>query len=419
MRCFLNDPEARFRRFPASLRRWNIDILRHRLRKPFRRRRWNQKNLHETNPYKITSRTGRHPDDRNVENHVVCILGDFSGKNGLSRAALYELARLRKKYSECEVHDFGDAIHVGVEVYIKPGPPIDRLYLLAAPDTYAILLKALCPERIAKAWRIGLWVWETPLFPNHWHFAIDLVDEIWTPSRYSQRAIARAVSPVPVHVQPHAVSVEVTTFRKSTMRTKLGVPETAFMGLAIMDIKSCPARKNPWAHVSAWLNAFGGDNDHVLILKLRVSRTTRVVSEELQKMISGAQNIRILMTEMTKEEVQSLQDEADVYLSLHRAEGYGLNIHECLALGTPVIATNFSANSEYGPTFEGYHGLPYRLVPYRDWTAHYPDKNFLWAEPDLEVAAHKLRLLANDHSSACQLSIAASRKNYSAPAERD
>ena len=89
-----------------------------------------------------------------------------------------------------------------------------------------------------------------------------------------------------------------------------------------------------------------------------------------------------------------LQSGADVYLSLHRAEGYGLNIHECLEYGIPVVATNFSANAEYGPEYENYHPIPYRMTPYRDWTAHYADRGFEWAEADIDVAYLSLRRIA-------------------------
>ena len=253
------------------------------------------------------------------------------------------------------------------------------------------------PERVREAWRTGLWVWETPLFPAHWRFAVDLVDEIWTPSEYSARAIRAAVGDVPVRIRPHAVRPPgdgTGDAGGTAMRARLGVGADDFMGLAIMDIASCPARKNPWAHVAAWLKAFGDRADRVLILKIRTSKTTRIVLQELRAMAGGARNVRLLEEEMPDADIAALQATADVYLSLHRAEGYGLNIHESLALGTPVLATDYSANAEYGPDFAGYRGLPWRPVPYRDWTGHYAESAFSWAEVDLEATVRALRSLA-------------------------
>ena len=38
---------------------------------------------------------------------------------------------------------------------------------------------------------------------------------------------------------------------------------------------------------------------------------------------------------------------ADCYVSLHRAEGFGLTLAEAMALGKPVIATGFSGNTDF------------------------------------------------------------------------
>jgi len=384
-----DDPERAFRRFPHALRRWTYRTISHRLRLPLRRRARNRANREATAPYRIADRAGRMPRAGHV-----CVLGDFSGRTGLSRAGLYELERLREEHPELEVHDLGAALHTGAPVERRDGPPFDRLYLLAAPDTYATLLAALPPERVQAAWRTGLWVWETPSFPGHWRFAVDLVDEIWTPSDYSRRAIAPAVGAIPVHLRPHAVALPPSGAGRddaAAMRARLGIAPDAFMGLAIMDISTCPARKNPWAHVAAWMRAFDGDSGCILVLKIRVSRITRVVLDELRAMTGGTDTVRLLEEEMTDAEIAALQGAADVYLSLHRAEGYGLTIHESLAAGTPVIATDFSANAEYGPAFDAYRGLPYRMVPYRDWTGHYAENGFSWAEVDLNAAVCALR----------------------------
>lgn len=385
-----DDPEARFRRWPLVLRRWGRRALLRRLRQPFRRARWDRANRAAVRPYLRPAAPRAAPAQG-----LACALGDFSGRTGLSRAGLYELERLRGAHPDLLVRDLGEAIHGGGGVEPEAGPPLDRLYLLSAPDTYPMLFGSLAPQRVRGAHRTGLWVWETPNFPSHWRFAIGLVDEIWTPSEYSRRAIAPAVGGIPVTVRPHAVqSAPLPGLPGIDMRARLGVPETAFFGLAVMDIVSCPARKNPWAHVAAWRGAFGDDPSRVLVLKLRASKLTRVVLRELREMTGGAANIRLLEDELSADEIAALQSAADVYLSLHRAEGYGLNIHECLALGTPVLATDFSANAEYGPAFPGYRGLPFRLVPYRDWTGHYADRGFEWAEVDLGATEAALRGLA-------------------------
>jgi len=377
-----DDPERRFRRLPACLGRWTLNTLWRRARLPARRRRWARQNAAAVAPY-------AKPATPRPEGTALAI-GDFSGRSGLSRAALYELARLRTEHPDLEVLD---AAAPGAPPL--DGPPVGRLYLLSPPDSYPRLLPALPPGRVAQAHRTGLWVWETPIFPEDWRFALQVVHEIWTPSDYSRQALAGADAAVPVRLRPHAVSppARVTPFD----RRAAGVPEDAFLGVAIMDISSCPARKNPWAHVAAWARAFGGDTRHVLILKLRVAKRTVRVLDELREMIGDAGNIRLVTREFDEAGIAGLQRAGDVYLSLHRAEGYGLNIRECLEAGVPVVATDYSANAEYGPAYPQYHGVAWRAVPYRDWTGHYPDRRFTWAEADLGDAARQLARLAAAH----------------------
>jgi hypothetical protein len=85
---------------------------------------------------------------------------------------------------------------------------------------------------------------------------------------------------------------------------------------------------------------------------------------------------------MTDDEIAALHHAADLYLSLHRSEGFGLNIYEALLIGKRVVATHWSANAEYGPRFPNYVGVPCHMTRYRDWTGHYPDREFEWAEPE-------------------------------------
>ncbi len=384
MDAIADDPERVFRRWPRVRARWTLTTLWRRLRMPARRRRWLRENMLALAPYaKAACPTGGGP---------ALAIGDFSGVSGLSRAALYELDRLRQDWPEIETIDLSNLRRAGLTRDPRAGAEVGTLFLLSPPDSYAQLRAVLCPKRIARARRVALWVWETPIFPEDWRFGLDLVHEVWTPSEYSRAAILPVAGDIPVHLRPHAVT------RPSRVRpldrAAHCVPEEAFLGVAIMDLCSCPARKNPWAHVAAWQAAFGDDPARVLLLKLRVSKRTRCVVDELREMIGGAVNIRPFEKEMEPAEIAGLQAAADVYLSLHRAEGYGLNIRECLEAGVEVLATDFSANAEYGPAFGNYHPLPYRLTRYRDWTGHYPDPRFDWAEVDISAAARRLTELA-------------------------
>ncbi|MEM9099854.1 MAG: glycosyltransferase [Pseudomonadota bacterium] len=162
-----------------------------------------------------------------------------------------------------------------------------------------------------------------------------------------------------------------------------------------MDIQSCPERKNPWAHIRAWQAAFGDDPSKVLLMKIRAGKRTKVVLKELREMIGKARNIQILTQDFSAEEIERFQRMGDVFLSLHRSEGYGLVIHEMLMHGIPVLATDWSANHEFGPNYPNYFGVSYDLIPYSDWMHHYPGPSFKWADPSIQHAAGLLRDIAD------------------------
>ena len=139
--------------------------------------------------------------------------------------------------------------------------------------------------------------------------------------------------------------------------------------------------------------AFGDDPAKILVMKLRVGKRTRVVLEELRELID-AQTMYGLTTELSNEEIAALHHATDLYVSLHRSEGFGLNIYEALLLGKPVVATDWSANAEYGPSFATYLPVKYKLERYKDWLANYADGSFRWASADVDDAGRQLAVAA-------------------------
>ncbi len=364
-----------------TLRRWTPKHIWYRARLPVRRRRWTRENIERTSAF------AKDPAARPTAGPAIAF-GEFSGAHGLGRAAAYDLQALRARHTSVRSVDIGPYLEGAAVEPLDLGGPIENVYFLCQPDTYGTVCRLLRPETIARAYRVGGWVWETPRFPEAWRFAERLVHEVWTPSEYCAATFCAALD-LPVRVVPYAVTAPPDP--GLDMRARLGVARDAFMGLAVMDILPCPERKNPWAHVRAWQAAFGDDPAAVLVMKVRVGKRTRVVLDELRELIGGATNIRLAADEMSDDEIAALHHAADLYLSLHRAEGFGLNIYEALLLGKIVVAAHWSANAEYGPRFANYVGVPCRMTPYRDWMGQYVGGAFAWGEADARAASVLLR----------------------------
>ena len=76
---------------------------------------------------------------------------------------------------------------------------------------------------------------------------------------------------------------------------------------------------------------------------------------------------------------------ADSYVSLHRAEGFGLTLAESMVLGKPVVATGYSSNVDFMTSNNSYL-VDYTLTEVGPEAEHYP-ANGIWAEPSTEHAA--------------------------------
>ncbi len=79
----------------------------------------------------------------------------------------------------------------------------------------------------------------------------------------------------------------------------------------------------------------------------------------------------------------------DCYVSLHRAEGFGLTMAEAMYLDRPVIATGYSGNLDF-MTADNSYLVDHTLVDIGQGSDPYPADG-QWAEPDVEHAARLMR----------------------------
>ena len=352
-----------------NLRRWSLKHILYRARLPFRRRRWARERI------VATHRHFKNPAAKRTYGPAVAF-GEFQGIHGLGRAAAYDVRTLQAQHSSLTLVDIGPYLRGNPPRPLSFETPVENVYFLCQPDAYGAVCGLMEPKDMANAWRLGRWVWETPIFPEDWRFATHLLHEIWAPSEFCAATFREALG-IPVRVAPHAVTPPPKT--NIDMRARLGIDDSACLGVSIMDIRSCPERKNPWAHVRAWKAAFGDDPRFPYVLKLRVGKRSRVVLDELLEIIGEASNIRLLPDDLDDEEIAALHHAADLFMSLHRSEGFGLNIYEALLLGKPVVAIDWSANAEFGPDFPNYMPVAPEMTRCRDWTRHYADDGFFWA----------------------------------------
>jgi glycosyltransferase involved in cell wall biosynthesis len=144
-------------------------------------------------------------------------------------------------------------------------------------------------------------------------------------------------------------------------RSRLGLPENAFLFAFAFDFVSTFERKNPIAVVEAFKKAFG-DQSHVhLFIKSINGWMFKNEMKRLSDVIGGSANVTFVDRVWERTEMNGLIENCDCYLTLHRSEGFGFTMAEAMSYGKPVIATDYSANTEF---MDANNSLPvrYRLV---------------------------------------------------------
>jgi len=249
------------------------------------------------------------------------------------------------------------------------------------------LLRQLYSHRAwDKRYNIAFWLWELESFPSNWNNQFDYFDEIWTPSTFTSSSISKSTH-LPVITIPYGIQTEDTTCYS---RCHFRLPEDQFLFLCMYDVNSTMERKNPIGAIEAFFSAFPANSMDVGLV-IKINNATKANLAELNAYIGERKNIFIISQLMSKTEVQSLIKVCDVFVSLHRSEGFGLVMAEAMNLGIPVIATNWSANTDFMKPDNSC------LVDFR-----FTDVNNLyyrskrgqrWADPNVEHAATYMKQL--------------------------
>lgn len=313
----------------------------------------------------------------------VSLIGDMHRGSGLGEASRANLRCLKYAGIPTQEVPMTDEQLLNFESQNK------IMFIHTNPDQ----LDRICELLPIQQWRgkyvIGEWVWEQEKLPDWWVPYLNLFDEIWTPSGFAASAIRQSTDKT-VRILPHTVE---PICDATWDRIAFGLPDDIFLCLVTFDYHSVIARKNPEDAIKAFCQAFADCRDKVgLVLKAR--NTPLEVVQQLRSELKDWPYVFCLTEDYTKEQVNSLIRSVDVYISLHRSEGFGLVLAEAMYLGTPVVATNWSGNTEFMNSDVACMIKASLVTLQKDELPFL--KGSRWAEPDIDEAAYYLRKLYDD-----------------------
>ena len=243
-------------------------------------------------------------------------------------------------------------------------------------------------EKFINTYKIGFWLWELEKFPSDYLVNAKFLNDIWVPSNFIADSIERScffrpkVIPYPV-LKHDKNNLEINTKYKFSKK---------FIVTGIFDLNSYIDRKNPFGIIDAFSIACKNNNfkkNAQLVLKISGNFNKKQAISKIKK---TAKNLNISLTiidvMLSASEMESLRNITDVFISLHRSEGFGLNMIENMNAGNTVIATKYSANLDFMDSTNSllvdYDLMPIREGQYPSWESQF------WADPHIEDAAEKL-----------------------------
>ncbi len=232
--------------------------------------------------------------------------------------------------------------------------------------------------------------WELPTLTPVMIRAMDGFDAFWAATTFIRDTLA-GVQSRPVHLVPQPIDLPDAA---PPPRPRTG-PMRIFTFFAYDSFMS---RKNPGGAIRAFLAAFPtGREDVELVVKAR-GKGAPDDPLDLHRLAASDPRITVIDGLLSRAEMTALTASCDVFLSMHRSEGFGLGCAEALAQGRAVVATDFGGTRDFITEATGFP-VACREVPI-DPGAYPGSDGSHWGDPDVEHAATLLRAIHDDPDAA-------------------
>jgi glycosyltransferase involved in cell wall biosynthesis len=190
---------------------------------------------------------------------------------------------------------------------------------------------------VSSGYNIGFSYWETNKLPDGWVEKMNLMDEIWTTSRWAKDVFESSGVVVPVYDFKLGVD---DLFKPAKRRAAYGK-------FTFMSIGSPSTRKNSQMVVDAFIKLFEGRDDVQLLYKTMDSPDARIRRNGQMLPISSHPQITIVDADLPIQQLSELYDSVDCVVYPTSGEGWGMLPFQSIAKGIPTICTNATACTEY------------------------------------------------------------------------
>jgi len=244
---------------------------------------------------------------------------------------------------------------------------------------------------------------ETDICNKSWIDSCNKMSAIVVPSKFTKGVLTRTGEVlVPIHVIPEWFIPEVQNSQNS-----IDIPlRTNFNFLIVSQLTAIDSdidRKNVMNTIRWICETFKDDKDVGIVIKTNSGRGTAldkmVTSQAIKSIVAGARGnskipVYFVHGNMTNSEISAMYRHPKIkaLVSLTRGEGFGLPLLEAAASGLPVIATDWSAHTEF-LNLGKWIKTEYKLVeiPERRVDNRIFVKGSKWADPTEDTFKRKIK----------------------------
>lgn len=247
--------------------------------------------------------------------------------------------------------------------------------------------------------RIGYCAWETDRIPSFWRAGLESVNQVWVPCFYNQKAVSNVCITAPAYVIPHCFDLEEKRLQLASVPT-LNLTGASPSTTIFYSIGQWIERKNFGELIRAYCATFSSGEDVLLALKTFIGRGQSNETEILKEAIGIIKKklrlpdtppILLINKKLSNQEIIGLHKTADIYISLHRAEGWGLPVSDAILYGNEVIVSNYGGvsdfcNSENANLVSCIETFVYGM----EFSVNYNGR-MIWGQPNLVEASKMMR----------------------------
>lgn len=274
----------------------------------------------------------------------------------------------------------------------------DFSILHTTPDlwrSYKNKYKKILSEKI-----VGYTVWETNLLPKKWVENINLLDEVWVPSKFNEEVFLDSGVRSKLKIVPHVYHPEnLIDKNKIKLFDYFGneIPNDKYTFYSIGEYHT---RKGIDDTIKVFDRLYESNKNIQLVLKLHFRNHGEIenvlyIINSIKKLTNNLnKSIYIILDNLSRNQIVALHSFCDCYVSLNKGEAFGLTVFDANNFKKPLITTKYGGPLDFVDNEKMVNCKIEKVKGMESFSKIYTEEQS-WAYPDLDDAFDKMKLYIN------------------------